>query len=61
MLFAMRVTYVMPCALPIQGNQPSQPPKSYKNQKLGNKIGGDTEDSTVQCSRLKRQGNQFDK
>ena len=51
----------MPCALPIQGNQPSQPPKSYKNQKLGNKIGGDTEDSTVQCSRLKRQGNQFDK
>ena len=48
MLFAMRVTHVIPCALPIHSNQYSWHPKNYKNQKLGNKMEGDTEDSTAQ-------------
>ena len=41
MLFAMRVTHVMPCALIIHGIQPSQHwqhPKNYKNQTLENKM-----------------------
>ena len=43
----MRVTRVRPFALPIHGNQHSQHPKNYKNQKLGNKMEVSTEDSTV--------------
>ena len=42
----MRVTHVM--LYLIHGNQHSQHPKNYENQKLGNKIEDDTEDSTVQ-------------
>ena len=37
-----------PCALPLRSNQHSQHPKNYKNQKLGNKMEGDADDSTVQ-------------
>ena len=48
MLFAMSVTHVTPYAVPIHGNQHSQHPTTYKNQKLGNRIEGDTEDSTIQ-------------
>ena len=48
MLFAMRVTPLTPCFLPIDGNQHPQLSKNYKNEKLGNKLRGDTEDSTVQ-------------
>ena len=40
----------------IHGNQHSQHPKIYKNQKLKEKMKGNTEDS-----RLKRQRNQLDK
>ena len=48
MLFGMSVTHVTPCALPIHGNKHSQHPKNYKNQKLGSKMEGDSEDSTIQ-------------
>ena len=51
MLFTLPVTHVTLCALPIHDNQHSQHPKIYKNQKLRNKMEGDTEDSTVQASK----------
>ena len=44
----MRVTHVTSCAVPIHGNQHSQQPKNYENQKRENKMEGDTEDATVQ-------------
>ena len=47
----MRVTHVTPCDLPNSVNQHSQRLKNYNNNKLGNKIEGDTEDSTVQSSK----------
>ena len=48
MLFAMCMTHVTPCVLPIHGNQHSRHLRNYKNQKLGNRMEGDTEDLTVQ-------------
>ena len=39
MLFAMCVTHVTPCSLPIHGNQHSERSKNYKNQKLGKTAG----------------------
>ena len=48
MLFAMPLTHVTPCVLAIHGNQHSEHLRNYKNQKLGNKMAGDTEDLTVQ-------------
>ena len=39
------VLYLIPC------NQHLQHPKNYKNQKFGNKIKGDTEDSIAQGSK----------
>ena len=53
MLFAMRVTHVTPCALPVHGKQHWQHPKNYKHQKLRNNMKGDTEHSTVQGSKDK--------
>ena len=38
----MCVIHVMSYALPIHHNQLSQQPKNYKNQKLRNKMEGDT-------------------
>ena len=50
-LFAMRVTHVVLCVLPIHDNQHWQHAKNYKNQELGNKMESDTEHSTVQDSK----------
>ena len=50
MLFAMRMTHVTPRVLPTHGNQHSQHLSNYKNQKLGNRMEGDTEYLTVQDS-----------
>ena len=47
-VFAICVIHVSSCALPIHGNQLSQQPKNYKNQKLKNKMEGDKEHSTIQ-------------
>ena len=41
-VFEMCVIHVMSYALPIHHNQLSQQPKNYKNQKLRNKMEGDT-------------------
>ena len=46
-LFAMRVTHVTHCVLPIHGNQHSHL-RNCKNQKLGSRMEGDTEDLIVQ-------------
>ena len=47
MLFAARVVHDMLCALLVHGNLHSQCPKMYKQQKRGNKMENDIENSRL--------------
>ena len=47
-ILAICVTHSTPRVLPVDSNQHSWLSKNYKYEKLGNKLRGDTEDSTVQ-------------